>query len=103
MTDINKPKTLRETINCLHEGFIAYKENEHKPMKEIIKRLDIAMFSETNDNEFGIPGVMIINKRIQNYMDVSCKIWRAIIIGGIFALISFFSIILVIFKNIGWI
>ena len=103
MTDINKPKTLRETVSCLHEGFIAYKENEYKPMKEIIKRLDVAMFSENSDNEFGMPGLMTLHKRFLNYIEISYKFWRVVIVGGVFALITFLGVIFAIFKNVGWI
>lgn len=66
-----------------------------------LTKINTALFSETDNNEFGSAGVMTTMKKIDKHIDVVCNIWKWML-GGLVAIIPIIVGTVSIGKDLGW-
>ena len=92
-----KKKTSTAMIRCIYDSVNSFVDNEYAAMNKKVDRLEIAMFSKDDQNEFEVPGLMFIAQRANIFLNIACKIWRVVFVGiilaalgGIVSIVNFF-------------
>lgn len=94
-------KTQLEMLKCLYDSVVDFKEHDYKPIKTSVKRLETAIFSRDDKNEFEMPGLMVTAQRANIFFNITCKLWKALIIGIIFAAAGGLASIVRLIKDLG--
>lgn len=64
-------------------------------------RIETAIFAETDDNEFGRPGLLVTARRLDAHMDTMCKLASLLKTGAI-TVVSICAGVVTIGKTLGW-